>query len=271
MFSLPFKKNKTKNVDAVYEEKRFLAGEEEVFFGRLRRALPNCYIFPKIELASLLEPGSPDPKTRQAEQEQLEGQKIDYGVFDASLGLLCVIELCSKGPDGRYASNKKFFESAGIKTIRWDREALPSLEQILRTLAPFSSIASPKPDVAASTIMRTQFVENKSQDTVQAIYQSHPTPSNIVALSILDIEKLTPEQHIKKAFPHVWERICLFCNEPQHLKRYLASLSLQDRGVERVGFPREVLREIGAIQAENERYIQRSEPRTSWHNTFINR
>ncbi|GGC70662.1 DUF2726 domain-containing protein [Undibacterium terreum] len=269
MFSLPFKKNK--DINAVYEEKRFLIGEEEAFFGRLRRALPNCYIFPKIDLVSLLEPGSTDPKVRLAELAQLDGKKVDFGVFDASLGLLCVIELCVKDETGAYASNKKLFETAGIKTIRWDKNALPTFEQILRILAPFSTIAAPKPDVAASTIMRTQFEENRTTDTVQAIYQSLPTPSNIEALSILAIEKLTPDQAIKKAFPHVWERICLFCNEPQHLKRYLASLSLQDRGVERVGFPREVLREISAIQAENERYIQRAVPRTTWHNSFINR
>ncbi|HTD03037.1 DUF2726 domain-containing protein [Undibacterium sp.] len=269
MFSLPFKKNK--DIDAVYEEKRFLVGDEEVFFGRLRRALPHCYIFPKIDLASLLEPGNPDSRIRQAELAQLDGKKVDYGVFDASLALLCVIELCAKDAGGCYVSNKKLFETAGIKTIRWDKEALPTLEQILRTLAPFSTIDSPKPDVAASTIVRTQFEENKNADTVQAIYKSHPTPSNIEALSIIAIEKLTPDQHIKRDFPHVWERICLFCNEPQHLKRYLASLSLQDRGVERVGFPREVLREIAVIQAENERYIQRAVPRTTWHNSFINR
>ncbi|MES2104082.1 MAG: DUF2726 domain-containing protein [Pseudomonadota bacterium] len=269
MFSLPFKKNK--DIHAVYEEKRFLVGDEEAFFGRLRRALPNCYIFPKIELASLLEPGSLDPKIRQQELAQLDGLRVDYGIFDASLGLLCVIELCVKGAGGHYISNKKLFETAGIKTIRWDKNTLPTFEQILRTLAPFSTIASPKPDVAASTIMRTQFEENKNMDTVQAIYQSHPTPSNIEALSIMAIEKLTPDQYLKKAFPHVWERICLFCNEPQHLKRYLASLSLQDRGVERVGFPREVLREIAAIQAENERYIQRAVPRTTWHDSFVNR
>ncbi|WP_394777500.1 DUF2726 domain-containing protein [Undibacterium sp.] len=269
MFSLPFKKNK--DIDAVYEEKRFLIGDEEAFFGRLRRALPNCYIFPKIDLADVLLPGSSDPKIRQAELEQLEGKKVDYGIFDASLGLLCVIELCTKDANGRYASNKKLFETAGIKTIRWDKDTLPTFEQILRTLAPFSTIASPKPDVAASTIMRTQFEESKNMDTVQAIYKSHPTPSNIEALTIVEIEKLTPEKHLKKAFPHVWERICLFCNEPQHLKRYLNSLSLQDRGVERVGFPREVLREIAVIQAENERYLQRAVPRPTWHDSFINR
>jgi hypothetical protein len=184
-----------------------------------------------------------------------------------------VVELCRKGPDGHYVSHKKYFESAGIKTVRWDRDMLPNFEQILRTLAPFSNLASPKPDIATSTIMRTAFVPdtNQSVNTVQAIYQALPTPANIQALSILEIERLTPENFVKSKFPHVWQRICLFCNEPAHLKRYLASLSVQDRGEKRAGFPREALIEIGAIAAANERYVQRAEPRTAWHTDFVNR
>lgn len=271
MFNLPFKK--TKNADVVYEEKKIFDSEEEVFFGRLRRALPNCYIFPKLELQALLDPVLADAKLKRAESDKLAGKQIDFAIFDAGLDLLCVVELCRKGPDGHYRSLKKYFESAGIKTVRWDRDMLPNFEQVLRTLAPFSSLASPKPDVATSTIMRTSIeqVADKPLDTVQAIYKALPTPSNIQALSILEIERLTPDNFIKTRFPHVWQRICLFCNEPAHLKRYLASLSVQDRGEKRAGFPREALIEIGAITSANERYIQRAEPRTAWHSDFINR
>jgi len=272
MFSLPFKK-KSKHPDAVYEEKRFFADEDEVFFGRLRRALPNCYIFPRVELGLVLEPVNADAKQKQAEQEELAGKYIDFAIFDAGLSLLCVVELCKKDASGHYSSHKKYFERAGIKTVRWDRDMLPNFEQVLRTLAPFSSLVSPKPDVAASTIMRTEIAAGNQDkmDTVQAIYSAHPTPGNIEALSILEIERLTPAHFIKARFPHIWQRICLFCNEPAHLKRYLASLSVQDRGEQRAGFPREALIEIAAITAANDVYVQRAQPRTAWHTDFVNR
>ncbi|MFZ6816508.1 DUF2726 domain-containing protein [Undibacterium sp. Rencai35W] len=274
MFSFPFKKNK--NTTAAYEEKPFFEKEEQVFFGRLRRALPNCYIFPKVDLIDLLEPMSTDAKLRRTEQADLEDRKIDYAIFDASMSLLCVIELNEElGDDGKYLTNEAFFKAAGIKTIRWERQSLPIFDQILRTLAPFSSIAAPKPDIAASTIMRNQQIAATTTppnpDTVQAIYSSHPTPSNIVAMSINDIERLTPNRYIKTAYPHLWQRICLFCNEPMHLKRYLTSLVIQGPGEDRVGFPNEVLVEIASIQAENERHLDKAAPRTTWDTAFINR
>ncbi|MET3118019.1 hypothetical protein AAKU64_002243 [Undibacterium sp. GrIS 1.8] len=271
MFSFPFKKNK--NTTAAYEEKPFFDKEEQVFFSRLRRALPNCYIFPKVDLIALLEPITLDSKAKRLAQADLDGRKIDYAIFDASMSLLCVIELNAEvGDDGKYLSNEAYFKTAGIKTIRWERQALPLYEQILRILAPFSTLAAPKPDIAASTVMKAQLMTApKSPDTVQQIYASHPIPSNIVALSIHDIENLTPKKYMQSAYPHIWQRICLFCNEPMHLKRYLTSLVIQGPGENRVGFPNEILVEIAAIQAANEKHLEKSSPRTTWDTAFVNR
>jgi len=55
------------------------------------------------------------------------------------------------------------------------------------------------------------------------------------------------------------------------LKRYLSTLVLQGDGENRVGFPKEILIEIGSIQAANEKLIEKAQPRTSWDNNFINR
>lgn len=271
MFSRLLKKNKA--AIPVYEEKRFFLHDDEIFYGRLRRALPNCYIFPKVELSSLMEPLSLSHKQRMAELELLQGRKVDYAIFDASLALLCVIELTTQeAVDENEISNADLLKSAGIKRIRWNQSPLPSSDQILRTLAPFSSLESPRPDIAASTIIKTSYVESpKSLDTVQVMYQADPEPSNIMGLSVAALEKLAPNGLLKTRYPHVWQRICLFASEPKHLKKYLASLFLQDRGVERAGFPAEVIKEITDIQGENERFLQISMPRTTWDTTFINR
>lgn len=270
MFSGFLKKNKA-SIPA-YEEKRFFLQEDEIFYGRLLRALPNCYIFPQVELASLMEPLSINPKQRLAELEQLQGRKVDYAIFDGSLGLLCVIELTTQvSTEENTASNADYLKLAGIKNIRWGRHPLPSYEQILRTLAPFSSLESPKPDIAASTIIRNAYVETgKSLDTVEGMFQADPEPSNILGLSVATLEKLAPQGHVKKRYPHVWQRICLFSSEPKHLKKYLATLFLQDRGVERAGFPPEVIKEIADIQSENERFLDISAPKTTWGTSVHN-
>ena len=256
-----------------FEEKRIFLNDEEIFFGRLRRALPNCYIFPKIELASLMEPANPDHKQRQEALEQLKGRSVDYAICDASLNLLCVIELTtSDNVNEDEVPNIEFLKNAAIKCIRWNKHPLPSAEQILRTLAPFSSLESPKPDIAAHTVIRNSYVESSTKlDTVQAILKAEPIPSNIIGLSIETLGKLAPNGHIKTLYPHVWQRICLFCTEPKHLKKYLESLFLQDRGIERAGFPQEVIKEITDIQSENDRFLRLSAPNTTWEHGFHNR
>lgn len=270
MFSSFLKKN---GDGPLFEEKRYFETDEEKFFGRLNRALPNCYIFPQVEVSRLLEPVANNEKKKAAVLKLLEGRKADYAVFDASMGLLCVIELTFQvSADGQSTSNVDYFKSAGIKTIRWDRNNLPNFEQILRIMAPFSTLSAPKTDVASSTIMRSQPFENtRAPDTVAAIYAADPIPSNIVGVPMQTIEKITPNKYIQRAYPHIWQRICLFLNEPKHLQKYLISLSIQDRGVEREGFPLEVLKEIADIQIENDRYLKLAEPRTAWQTGFINR
>ena len=144
MFSRFLKKNK--GPIANFEEKRIFLNDEEIFFGRLRRALPNCYIFPKIELSTLMEPANSDFKQRQEAMDQLKDRHIDYAICDASLNLLCVIELTtanSANGDEDEIPNIEYLKIAAIKCIRWNKHPLPSAEQILRTLAPFSSLESP--------------------------------------------------------------------------------------------------------------------------------
>jgi hypothetical protein len=133
-------------------------------------------------------------------------------------------------------------------------------------------LASPKPDIAASTIIKNSYAESQTGlDTVQVIQRADPEPGNILGLSVAALEGLTPHGFIRIRYPHVWQRICLFSSEPKHLKKYLASLFLQDRGEERAGFPAEVIKEISDIQSANERFLQISTPNSSWNTTLINR
>ncbi|MBX9869464.1 MAG: DUF2726 domain-containing protein, partial [Burkholderiaceae bacterium] len=142
MFSRFLQKNKSDTPE--FEEKRLLLNEEEIFFGRLRRALPNCYIFPKVDLAGILTSTNQNPKQKQASLDKLQGKKVDYAIFDGTLTLLCVIELTDKDGQENDPLIAEWLKKAHIKSIRWRFSPLPTAEQILRTLAPFSSLQSPK-------------------------------------------------------------------------------------------------------------------------------
>ena len=63
---------------------------------------------------------------------------------------------------------------------------------------------------------------------------SHKTEAGGVALGLanaLDVEAAAQRllDSAKAAYPHVWERICMFCTEPDHLDEYLTSLAVQSR------------------------------------------
>jgi hypothetical protein len=70
-------------------------------------------------------------------------------------------------------------------------------------------------------------------------------------LSLAALEGLAPSGHLKSAYPQIWERIWLFCHDPAHLEKYLASLSIQERDGKRAGLSPEAMAEVAAIRAAN--------------------
>jgi hypothetical protein len=254
--------NKNKNAVPAYEKKRFFASDEKAFYTRLRRALPSCYIFPDIELSALITPATTDPKQERAELNLLIGRKVNYAVFDAKLSLLCVIELISPDSDGdETASNEHYLKSAGIKRICWIGETWPATEEILRALAPFPQ--------ASQSIGQADAVGTGNPDTFRATQPLEPAHVHISCLSVAAIEYLTPRGNIKTDYPHVWQRICLFCINPKDLAQYLTSLTIQDRGSNRAGFPHGVIMEITDIQHANERYLQNAPSHRAWNTVFV--
>lgn len=240
-----------------YEEKPLFGKGESVLFGRLCRALPNCYIFPQVTLSCLLEPVESDQKRNSRYADEITTQRIDYAVCDGNLELVCVVLLA---PDSdKHRLMERCLDSAGIKVIRWSTDTKPSVEQISRSITPL--ISSTKPGIRSENVL--------NPDTLQRMYTADPVPSNIRGLNIEQLDKLTPNKVLSGTYPHIWQRICLFAPEPKHLQKYLLSLSIQDRGEKRAGFPIEALKEIADIQTENERFLL--QPVTGWQKSFINR
>lgn len=256
------KKNPPADAVPAFTRKPFFRSEQKAFYARLRRALPKCYVFPDVELRALMTPISTDSKQRRSEKEYLVGRKVDYAVFNAGLSLLCVIELKTGGlVDSSPGSNAQLFKSAGIKHFCWDKQKLPTSEQMMRLFGSFVlPVAKPEGEAAPASS------DSEFEGPVSEVMIARPKSLTVEAL-----DRLAPLGHTKAAYPHVWERIRMFCTEPNHLEDYLTSLSIQSRASKRAGFPHEVLTEINDIEVANAAYIVRVPEKPSWNDVFSSR
>ena len=259
MLSRLLKKNQNSEAIPAFTKKPFFRSEQKSFYGRLRRALPKCYVFPDVELRALMTPISTDTTQRRSEKEYLLGRKVDYAVFDARLTLLCVIELKTGGAvDNTPGCNAQLFKGAGIKHFCWDKQRLPTSEQMMRL---FGSVAAPSPAGNGSEV--TGLGGSELGGPVTEVFMAR-----ISSLSPEAIDMLAPLGHTKAAYPHVWERIRMFCTEPDHLQDYLTSLSIQSRASKRAGFPHEVLNEVNAIEEANAQFVRKLPEKAGWDDVF---
>ncbi len=247
-----------------YAKKPYIGADQLAFYQRLRQALPNCTFFPDIALSDLMKPLAVDVMLKQ-QQEKLDGRRLAYGVFNDVLELQCVIELTRFGVQyEERALTLAFLEEAGIPCFSWEHDNLPTSDQILRAMSAYTSIAATRFEPAANSIMRP---DSLTWENVMA-----PQAPAAFSLTVEEVTRLTPNGNVKALYPHIWERICLFCHEPRHLEQYLGTLSLQDRGSQRSGFPQGVIVELTAIQDANARFIPaQPRARTGWNDTFANR
>lgn len=256
------------------EPRKFFDAEEELFFKRIQKALPNCLIFPHVQLASILEAHVSNEKKRQVMRQKLRERHLDFGIFNQELSLLCVVEL-DRGeelPKEEEYPTRMLLKSAGIKCIRWSRATLPSAEQILRTLAPYSDLNAPKAETSMQTIGKFFSEEDlKDPSKVQEKAFTQVEHGNPHALSLAALNRITPDSFIKNEYPHIWQKICLFAGDPGYLKNYLESLFVQNRPVKRKGLPKHVATEVMAIQSENARFVVSKEPEPIWDPSFLHR
>lgn len=248
------RKNNAADAVPAFTKKPFFRSEQKAFYGRLRRALPKCYVFPDVELRALMTPISTDSKQRRSEKEYLLGRKVDYAVFNANLQLLCVIELRTGGiVDSTPGSNAQLFKGAGIVHFCWDKQKLPTSEQMMRMFASFVRPAQVKNGNEGGA------ANGDGDDFVTEVVFARATSLTREALDLI-----APRGHLKASYPHVFERIANFCTEPNHLDDYLSSLSIQSRAGTRAGFPPEVLTEINDIEQANEAFVTRLPEKAGW-------
>ncbi|MES2935329.1 MAG: DUF2726 domain-containing protein [Pseudomonadota bacterium] len=261
---------KFRKVAPPYAPKVLLTKGEQEFFLRLCKALPAFYIFPKVAMLGLLEPRESKRLPGGAEFNKIAQEKIDYAIYDATLRLICIVELVDPMRSAEAEPlGSRYLTTAGIKQIRWDATNKPSVEQISRVILPLEHQTISRPSLVKQNLAKSDPFHDTSMDTVIRMRQSDPEPSHIKGLSPFALDQLTPRKVLQKNYPHIWKRISEFASEPKHLQKYLISLSIQDRAGKRAGFSLEALQEIANIQLQNDEFISRSV--AGWQPAFVNR
>lgn len=241
-----------------FERTNLIPHNQREFFWRLCKALPEAYIFPRVPLSSLVKISPKSATDSDAAYDEVAHRVVDYAVFDSHLRIICVVELDKHNMDEHSRPMlEHYLNAAGIMSVRWSTAHVPSIDQIAKLILP-----------TGDTHARNELTRNSEMNTIQLMHNSEPVPEHANGLSSLQLDQLTPNKAIKQHYPHIWERICLFASEPKHLQKYLSSLSLQDRGKQRAGFPLDVLKEIADIQLQNDRFLPHNV--TGWQNGFVN-
>lgn len=245
------------------------------FFVRLCQAVPTFYVFPQVALSALLAAAA--GKHQKSNREKIAGTTVDYAVYNANLTLVCVVQLCDGGSHTD-AIVQHCCKEAGIKAIRWDAESTPSVDQIRRIMLPSIDRAKATPDAAnwdaLESAATTEIVidpPDPRRETPGGIMPTRQQPNLLLSsgagLSAAKLEQLTPGKVLQTHYPHIWQRISVFAIEPKHLRKYLLSLSMQDRTEKRAGLALEALKEIADIQIQNDRFLM--ETGSSWQAGFV--
>ncbi len=119
-----------------YQGRDLMTDNELEFFGRLVQALPQYYVFPQVAMTALLEAASRDEARRNTDRLRIAQQRIDYVVCDKRCNVVAVVELDDRTHSrAKDAVRDERLEQAGIRTLRFESRAKPSLREIKAALA----------------------------------------------------------------------------------------------------------------------------------------
>jgi len=116
-----------------------LTPNEAEFFGRLRAALPDHYVFPQVAMGAIITPKGYG-RNRKAAFNRIAQKRVDFAICTDSLHLLVLVELDDRTHD---AMRDAMTRSAGIRTIRFSSTKRPSVAAIRAAILPGSD--SPRP------------------------------------------------------------------------------------------------------------------------------
>src|SRR5271165_6357465 len=118
-----------------YEERPLFDKGDAIMFGRLCRALPDCYIFPHLALSAILEPVEGNRANHPERYDLIANLTVDFAVYNRDLGLICVVNMEHAMLDLGSQRNpliERCLRRAEINVVRYNTASKPSVEQIGR-------------------------------------------------------------------------------------------------------------------------------------------
>ncbi|NLY26789.1 MAG: DUF2726 domain-containing protein [Alcaligenaceae bacterium] len=115
-----------------FEPKPLLTKNEQEFYGRLERALPDLYIFPQVAFRALMRPRSPSSSRAYTREFSLIGSKhCDFLVCRKDFSPVVIIELDDRTHSAeRDEKRDAMTANAGYVTLRYQSSHRPSIEEI---------------------------------------------------------------------------------------------------------------------------------------------
>jgi very-short-patch-repair endonuclease len=135
-----------------YQAQTILTDNELEFFHRIRRSVPDLYVFPQVAMSALMRAVGADNKTRRAASNAIAQKRVDFAIYSKEMTLLCIVELDDKTHSAeKDAKRDDMLKSAGIQTVRWDSRRKPDEEQIRSTLGKYLTHTSTDSSNASRT------------------------------------------------------------------------------------------------------------------------
>ena len=131
-----FTKHVPKTAHLRYKPRLLMTNNELEFFHRIRRATLDGFVFPQVAMAGLIEPDGLHGAAYQASFRRISQKRVDFVVYDALMKLVAVIELDDRTHNpAKDAVRDANFSTAGIRTLRYESRAKPTIAKIRADLA----------------------------------------------------------------------------------------------------------------------------------------
>ena len=119
-------------ISKYYRPKKILNEPEEKFFNLLCRAVPvGCSVFPHVSMRALIETNHWDMWA------PFNLKRVDFVICNASLNIVCVVELEGENEPKRHLRREKMLQNAGVNILRYRISEEPTTDQIRSDIKAF--------------------------------------------------------------------------------------------------------------------------------------
>lgn len=115
-----------------FTRKPLMTKNEEEFFRRLRKALPDHYIFPQVAFRAIVKPTAKyDTKAYTRQLAKIGSKHCDFLICDEELIVVAIVELDDRTHISvKDAVRDRLTACAGYTTVRYESKIRPSIAEI---------------------------------------------------------------------------------------------------------------------------------------------